>query len=247
MQWNSVVNKVTPYVVKIETPDGHGTGFLCLYNNDRTFCGIATALHVVANADTWQQPIRLHHHPSSQVAFLKEGERIIIPNYETDSAIILVWLAQIKEFNLPQMLIPLLPSSTILPIGTEIGWLGYPAIAQHTLCFFSGIVSARQERQHAYLLDGVAINGVSGGPVVHSTDADGVQIIGTLSAYISNRATGDTLPGLSIARDVSHFHDTIGRLNSLEEAQRKKEEQKEQQAQPETISLPSDRPNPTKA
>jgi hypothetical protein len=125
MHWNAVVNKVTPYVVKIDTPDGHGTGFLCLYNHDRTFLGIATARHVVAHADNWQQPIRLHHHPSQSVALLKEGERIIIPDHETDSAIILVWLDKLEKFKLPQSLIPLLPTTIYLPIGTEIGWLGF--------------------------------------------------------------------------------------------------------------------------
>jgi hypothetical protein len=37
MNWNSIVDKLTPYIVKIETPAGHGTGFLCFYNADRTF------------------------------------------------------------------------------------------------------------------------------------------------------------------------------------------------------------------
>ena len=154
-------------------------------------------------------------------------------------------MSEIAQFNLPQTLIPLLPSSTMLPIGTEVGWLGYPGIAQQTLCFFSGIVSARQEWRHAYLIDGVAINGVSGGPVVHSTEADGVQIIGTLSAYISNRATGETLPGLSMARDVSHFHETISRIHSLDEANQKKQEQKGQEGQsppPPDATPPADLP-----
>ena len=37
MNWNEIVDKVAPYIVKIETPRGHGTGFLCLYNENRTF------------------------------------------------------------------------------------------------------------------------------------------------------------------------------------------------------------------
>lgn len=44
---DAIVERVTSVVVKIETPSGHGTGFLCLYNEPRTFCGIATAYHVV--------------------------------------------------------------------------------------------------------------------------------------------------------------------------------------------------------
>src|ERR1019366_6072997 len=204
MNWNAIVDKVSPYVVKIETPRGHGTVFLCLYNQDKTFLGIATARHVVSYADEWQQPIRVQHFPSGTIKFLKEADRTILSDPDTDSAVILFAPG---DLGLPQELIQLLPTTASLDIGTEIGWLGYPALAAYTLCFFSGNVSAR--REHSYLIDGVAINGVSGGPVIYSIDTEGVQFVGTVSAYMSNRATGDVLPGLAIAQDVSHFHDMI--------------------------------------
>ncbi len=69
MKWESIVEKISPYIVKIETQDGHGTGFLYLYNEDKSWCGIATALHVVDYADEWQLPIRILNNNSS--AFLK--------------------------------------------------------------------------------------------------------------------------------------------------------------------------------
>ena len=85
---------------------------------------------------------------------------------------------------------------------------------------FSGNVSAREETQHSYLIDGVAISGVSGGPVVYSTPAHGAQIVGAISAYRVNRATGEALPGVSVARDVSHFHEITSKIRSLDEARR---------------------------
>jgi hypothetical protein len=168
---------------------------------------------------------------------LKEYERTILADANSDSAVILV---QPSHLQLPESTIPLLPTSIPLPIGTEVGWLGFPAIAPHTLCFFSGNISARQEWRHAYLIDGVAINGVSGGPVIYSTETDGTQIVGTVSAYVSNRATGDTLPGLAIARDVSHFHDTISMIKNLDEAREKKQEQ--QSSEPEAPATPEPKP-----
>ena len=51
MNWDQIVNKTRPHIVKIETQTGSGTGFLSLYNEDKTFCGVATALHVVSHAD----------------------------------------------------------------------------------------------------------------------------------------------------------------------------------------------------
>lgn len=232
MNWDPIVDKIAPYVVKIETPTGHGTGFLCLYNQDKSFLGIATAKHVVGYADDWQQPMRLHHFQSSTTRFLKEADRTILSDADSDSAVILFAPGELK---LPEDTIPLIPISNPLAIGTEVGWLGFPALASNTLCFFSGKISARQEWRHAYLVDGVAINGVSG-----------VQIVGTISAYVSNRATGDILPGLSVARDVSHFHDTINLLKSLDEARQKKQAQtEEQKARAQTMDpAPSTEPSP---
>jgi hypothetical protein len=233
MNWNTIVSRVEPYIVKIETPTGHGTGFLCLYNEDKSFCGIATARHVVAYADEWQQPIRLQHFHSTSTAFLKESERVIWLDADTDSAVLLMSSGKLQ---FPENLIPLLPMTTPLAIGAEVGWLGFPAMAEYSLCFFSGVISARQEWRHAYLIDGVAINGVSGGPVMYSTDADGVQIVGSVSAYASNRATGETLPGLAIARDVSYLHDSISKIKSLDEASKQKKEQQTQESNPPTLS-----------
>jgi trypsin-like peptidase len=229
MNWNTIVDKVSPYVVKIETPTGHGTGFLCLRNEDTSFSGIATARHVVSHADEWQEPIRLQHFQSSSTVFLKEAERVIWLDSDTDSAVILIPSGKLQ---FPEPLIPLLPMTIPLVIGAEVGWLGFPAVAPNTLCFFSGNISARQEWRHAYLIDGVAINGVSGGPVMYSTEAEGVQIVGSVSAYVSNRATGETLPGLAIARDVSYLHDTISKIKSFDEAAKQKSEQQSQESTP---------------
>jgi hypothetical protein len=90
-------------------------------------------------------------------------------------------------------------------------------------------VSARQEFRKAYLIDGVAINGVSGGPVLYMTETEGVQIVGTVSQYRANRATGEALPGLLIAQDVSHFHDVLNHVRSIDEANIKKRELEEAQ------------------
>lgn len=220
MDWNQIVEKLSPYIVKIETPEGHGTGFIYVYSQNRVFAGVATAAHVVSHAERWQQPIRLVHQYSMETIFLKESQRVIYTDSKTDSAVILF---EVGELNLPETPIPLLPSNSILPIGAEVGWLGFPSVVPYTMCFFSGNVSARQEWRQAYLIDGVAINGVSGGPVVYSTQISGTQIVGTISSYLANRATGETLPGLSVAQDVSHFHNIILEVKSLDDAAERKQ------------------------
>ena len=75
MNWDQIVNKITPHIVKIETQTKYGTGFLSLYNENKTLCGVATALHVVNHADDWQQPIRIQHHASGETVFLEQNNR----------------------------------------------------------------------------------------------------------------------------------------------------------------------------
>jgi hypothetical protein len=219
MEWENIVKRVTPYIVRIETPDGGGTGFFCGYNEDRTFCLVATALHVVDNCNEWQQPLRVRGSDFNQQVFLKEGDRVIFTDQSTDSAVIAF---QFGELDFPEDLIRFRSIKSPIDIGAGVGWLGYPGIASGNLCFFSGSVSARLEERKAYLIDGVAINGVSGGPVMYATNASGVEFVGIVSAYRPNRLTGDTLPGLLIAQDVSHFHDVIQTVKSLDEAREKK-------------------------
>lgn len=90
------------------------------------------------------------------------------------------------------------------------------------MCFFSGCISARNEDKKYYLIDGVSINGVSGGPVLYTTRTEGIEIIGIISSYMANRATGTTLPGLLIARDVSYLHNIVKLIKSLDDARKKK-------------------------
>jgi hypothetical protein len=243
MSWDEVVERVLPSVVKIETPGGHGTGFLCFYNETRTICGIATAHHVVEHADIWQQPIRISNFHSNTTTFLKEGDRVIWVDKPKDSAVVLVSTGQL---NFPEVPIQLLPPDRRLPIGREVGWLGYPAIAAYTACFFSGNVSALEDWRNAYLIDGVAINGVSGGPVIYSDPRDGVQIVGAISAYRANRATGEVLPGLSIAQDVAHFQAMAAAVRDIDDANRQREalqaEQQPQQAQQRQQAEPAPAP-----
>ena len=90
----------------------------------------------------------------------------------------------------------------MLPRGTAIGWLGYPGLVFPELCFFHGVVSGHLETPPVYLIDGVAINGVSGGPAF---DPSGL-VVGLVSAYLPNRLHPDTtLPGLMIVTPLTHI------------------------------------------
>ena len=227
MNWDRAIKMVSPHVVKISTPSGYGTGFLTFYNHDKSWCGIATAAHVVSHADEWRHLIKITQPHSNVVASRPHNERVIILDIKTDSAIVLCLKG---DLQFPEVPIALLPMGEPCGLGVDIGWLGFPIIEPSALCFFAGTVSA--SLAGAYLIDGVAINGVSGGPVFQCPDSESVQIIGCVSAYHANRATGETLPGLLRAQDVSHFHGAAESIRDIDEANAKKAEFEAAQKQP---------------
>jgi hypothetical protein len=207
-EWYELVDLLSNCVVKIETPQGHGTGFLCAYNEAKTLVGIATAYHVVEHADQWQLPIRIHNITVGTKVLLKEADRVIFPEPNKDSAVIVIFSQDIiSTLKLPKEPIGFISAGKHLKVGVEVAWLGYPGICHDTLCFFTGNISAWQEGKSEYLIDGVAINGVSGGPVFRRA-GETVDIIGAITNYMPNRLTSGTLPGLSVAQDVFTFRDS---------------------------------------
>ncbi len=160
-------------------------------------------------------------------AFIAATERAILVNPKNDSAVVLF---DKTALDLPTTLLTLLPADTYVVIGSEVAWLGFPSVAPSTLCFFSGNISAAFE--DGYLIDGVAINGVSGGPVFFIDSGDNnLKVVGAITEYRPNIAAGPTLPGLSFAQSVAHFHSMISNIKSIDEAQQKQREQAKQAAE----------------
>lgn len=214
ISWQGAVERIRPYVVRIATPEHSGTGFLFAFAAEGGICGIATAAHAVHQASLWEQPIRIEHTASGTERLLRLGERTIVVDVDTDTAAI-VFLRE--ELALPEVLLPATPESSNYRTGIEIGWVGFPSVARDELCFFSGRISAWRESSKSYLVDGVAINGVSGGPAFHVDEEGRPLLIGVMSAYLPNKAVGVTLPGLSVVQHVGHLEKWVQSLKSLEQ------------------------------
>jgi hypothetical protein len=212
--WYEAAEWIIPFVVKISTPNVSGTGFLVSHSATGPICGIATAAHVVSHPHYWEQPIRIEHYQSGKIVLLRSVDRAILMEEANDTAAIVFHKG---ELPLPDTPPELLAEGFTAKTGVEVGWVGFPALRPQNLCFFSGRISACLTADHAYLVDGVTINGVSGGPALFLMP-DRTVVVGVVSAYIANRATGETLPGLSVIRDVSQFHETIRLVRSIDEA-----------------------------
>jgi hypothetical protein len=229
LTWYKAVDDIKAHVVRISTPRGTGTGFLLSHDQQKHFCAIATAAHVVDHAHYWEDPIRVEHIESDSSALIRVGERAIFLHDDDTAAIVLVK----DKLPLPDAPLPMIEEGQYLRVGNDIAWLGFPAIQGASLCFFGGRVSAWISHDGAYLVDGVAINGVSGGPAFYIKQGKEVNIMGVVSAYAPNRATGEVLPGLSVVRSVRKLHEVIKSLSSFDEA-------KEQETPPSAPGSPSE-------
>lgn len=155
---------------------------------------LVTALHVVQDVLGNDQPLDLVRSDGSVISKLVSGPVRIYPIGPPECDTALIEVPTKEPLVTERELLPI-PLETMLPRGAAIGWLGYPGLVFPELCFFHGVVSGYQERPPIYLVDGVAINGVSGGPAF---DRSGL-VVGLVSAYLSNQiAPGTTLPGLMI-------------------------------------------------
>jgi hypothetical protein len=216
MEWCDAVEVLRPHVVRIMTPEGSGTGFLLSHVDNSSICAVATAAHVVNYAHYWEQPIRIEQ--NGKMVLLRKVDRAILVDEPKDTAAIVFNKGELPLPAEPLDFLP--PEDESLKVGNEIGWLGFPAVAPGDLCFFSGRVSAWRGHHPEYLVDGVAINGVSGGPAFWN-GANKITLTGVVSAYIANRATGETLPGLAVVTNVHQFHELTKVFKSVNEAKEK--------------------------
>lgn len=214
MEWHEAIAILKPHIISISTPNGSGTGWLVSLSKTSTICAMATAAHVVDYAHYWELPIRIHHAASGRTLLLRPQDRAVHIEAALDTAAVIF---DKGDLPLPAETLPLIQQTYYIKPGVEIGWLGYPVIYRADLCFFSGRVSTYAEKEKYYLVDGVAINGVSGGPVFRCA-VESPELIGVVSAYIANKATGDTLPGVAVVQDVAQFYGITERFRTIDEA-----------------------------
>ena len=189
--WHEAIKEIKPFIFKISTPDGYGTGFQVFYptNADYHLCGIATAYHVIDHAHEWEEAIKITHYGSGKTITLKPKDRVIFTYTSDDLAFILFDKDLLPlEKKEPVLIDP----RRVVKQGAELGWCGFPHIAPlGELCFFAGHISSDisgSSKENYYLVDGVAINGVSGGPAFYfpKDDSSEVKICGVISAYTPN-------------------------------------------------------------
>ena len=213
--WVRIADNVRDCIVLIETPSGRGTGFVVKPPPGSTHQAVITAYHVIDHALNWREPIKITHFPSGKQAFLDINARAISANPDRDQALIQF---SAKELPLPPNTVDILREGKRLKEGVQAGWLGFPAVAPFNLCFFTGHISAWLEPDEAYLVDGVAINGVSGGPAFYEDESGVIWIIGLVTEYRPNLATGAILPGVSLIRSTNPLMQLYATLQKQLEA-----------------------------
>ncbi|MHC4394969.1 MAG: serine protease family protein [Planctomycetota bacterium] len=215
LSWADALEKIKPYIFRISTPNGHGSGFQVHCSDN--WCGVATALHVIKHALDWDEPIKVYHYASKETTWVRLS---MVPDHcyfcrhdERDLAIILF---KKNELTVESGFLDLIPPKQRIKQGIHIGWCGFPALAPDELCFFAGHISSYLEKEESYLVDGVAINGVSGGPAFYLlVSEDNPLVCGIVSAYIPNIATGKLLPGVCVIRSAQAFRHALQQLDKI--------------------------------
>lgn len=222
LPWDQAIDRVSKATFAIEAGEAAGTGFVLsvgLSEGAQTFhTMLATAWHVLRDAEdtggdlvvTSSDGHRAFSSKSNRIGYLRLGPAIF------DTA--LIYLETQEPVVEVADLLPIYPADSMLARGSDVGWLGFPAIAEPELCFFKGTISGYLSDPPAYLADGVAINGVSGGPVFD----DRCHLVGMVSAYLPNRLDEATLlPGLSCVTPINairYWLDNDLRARNLSEA-----------------------------
>lgn len=199
--WPSIVSKIQPLCFQIHAGGSLGTGFAIGVSGNDGGCHtmLATALHVVADVLGNDQPIEIIRSDGSVMSKFAAGPLRIFPISPPECDCALIEVPTKEPLIQPEQLCAM-PLETMLNRGTEIGWLGYPGFVFPELCFFHGFISGHLEQPPVYLIDGVAINGVSGGPAF---DESGL-LCGMVSAYLPNQVDhSTTLPGVMIATSMN--------------------------------------------
>lgn len=209
--WVRTFEAVRPHAVMIEDSDPkgkRGSGFFCGSGSD--FAVVATAAHVIESAKEQHLPIRITHPFSKSQVELSHDHYQVEISQTIDLALITV---SRKVLPWPDKSIPL--TQITHPPGHQVGWCGFPVIAEDRLCFFSGFISAHIPDE-CYYVDGVAIHGVSGGPVFHWKQSNGIPVvIGIVTNYRPNKQKEDaegellTLPGLSVVISIHKLLDKV--------------------------------------
>ncbi|MHB9028056.1 MAG: S1 family peptidase [Candidatus Latescibacterota bacterium] len=214
-EWAVALTEVKKHVYMIETPRANGTGFLLSPDIRGHFMVIATAFHTLSQAHRWREPIKLTHVSTGKDIYLEYNQRFVFEDARKDIALIVIYKERIEH---PAQKLLSIPDDRVLREGVQIGWCGFPCVAPRILCFFTGYVSAWLPDEEAYLVDGVAINGVSGGPVFRLIDDEKPSLIGLVTEYRPNLSNGSPLPGVSLVRAISSISPLTRLLHEAEEA-----------------------------
>lgn len=204
LEWHQAVEIMKKNLVRIESEGSVGSGVRfkvpSKVSGEYNHC-ILTANHVINDSYDKKSEIKFSHENSRSTTWSIPIWRIV-RNQPHDHALVLF---NCKD-EMPTLVdYDVLSADSHFKAGVEIGWLGYPSICGRSdvACFSHGHISAYLESEEAYLVDGVSIHGMSGGPAFVCENNGSVVLAGVVTNYFANkRPTGEVLPGMAMFRTI---------------------------------------------
>lgn len=206
---------VRPHTVKLSTAGNMGCGFLVdtpVLQSGRPGVLLATAWHVIQSAVDTAGALDVYHFSSGNSCRIPASDFGVLSDKGRDLAVVFFERSHLPD--LPVECLHLLDD--VLPPGQEISWCGYPAgvliswsIKGDLLCHFSGTISASYGKNNKdYLIDGVTINGISGGPAYLEQEGK-LIVVGVVTNYYPNIQRNGVLPGLGAIRGIDEIMQSI--------------------------------------
>ena len=206
-EWYQAVKLMQQNLVRIEAGNSVGSGVRFAvpdkYEAQYNHC-ILTAHHVIKDILKDKLPLSIIPESDRKKKWTIE-DWSIVHNQEHDHALVMFGCADCMPPFRPYKILE--PKSHYVP-GVEIGWLGYPNISglNGVACFSHGYISAYLKKEEAYLVDGVSIHGMSGGPAFVCENDGTIVLAGVVTNYLANRRPdGKVLPGMAMFRTIQQI------------------------------------------
>jgi hypothetical protein len=139
-RWDQVVDRISQLVFRVYAGESAGTAFVISLgaqkHANRHGAILVTALHVLAQAALNKQELVLVS-ADKRKSFSSSIDEIRIQELGTGlHDTVMIMLLSKRRIVTQEELVPMLPSSSMLARGADIGWLGFPGFVEPELCFF---------------------------------------------------------------------------------------------------------------
>lgn len=166
--WWDIAESLARQTFQVRRESCCGTAFLVSQGIEqestlRHYC-FATAWHVIEDVLKDERFALFRSH--DKLAIDVDTNRIMTTRLgPSEFDLGFVFLRTVDNLLQPEEMMPVRGLKTFPSLGEDLGWYGYPGSLEHEPMFCRGTLACFRTDPYAYLINGIAYPGMSGGPV----------------------------------------------------------------------------------